>query len=1001
MEETVRQPLYRYSRAALYLLRRRTPHTSSYTSPLDVAYWKYQLGRISQGGILHYRGGRAGRRKQRNIQVVLDRGRGNGDQSTYSHSGDTLRTYRQSTLVQCQLNAAISNLNHTPAARPTVTNNSTVITAGVTSGTRAAPTIYVINAAALSKPHAIQQLTADVQGYTVDVVLVTETHLKKKHPTEMFNIDGFHLFRRDREGRRGGGVAIYARQALHPTLWPVSACQQGGTEVLWITFLYKGEETFIGCVYHPPKPVYKPEQLLGELGVVVGDIILTRPSASVTLGGDFNQLPDDDVIDHTGLIPIVKEPTRGRNILDQIFTSSIRYHKVKVIKSTLRSDHMCVIAYAGKNICCYDKTFKKCSFRKQSPDQKSSFLRGAQIITTAELRSMPTVQPALDAFYKSLLDNLDTFFPEKSVKLTSRDPPYITPAVKSMLMEKNKLMRANRVEQAGALATKIGISIIRFNAASLATCDKKASASDMWTKVNQLLHPTKPVMVPDGITAVALNTQFAAVATDSFYTAPSMKQSTCTDPNVAFFSEYTVFKMLDNLPITATGPDQLPAWYLKLAAPLVCSQLTHLLNESIRDSVVPAQWKTARITPIPKVPAPTSTSDFRPISITSVLSRAFEKLVVRKYMYPAFLDPPTTLGFSDQYAFRPTGSTTAALVSTFNLITSILETDEYVHMIALDFSRAFDSVRHHTLLSKMSQLSLPDNVYNWLLHFFEDHQQCTLFDGITSDVAPINAGVIQGSAVGPASFLVCASDLHSVSSGNHTNKYADDVILIVPAANTNTRSIEIENVNRWAAENNLKLNASKSKEIIFRCQRKRKSSTPSTIPGVQRVESIVLLGVTLTSDLKMTEHINTKLLQSSRSLFALRTLKAHGMPQPEVAEVFRSTVLNSLLYASPAWWGFTVQENITRMESFLRRAVKSGFYPSTSPPLVDIVRKTEHTLFKSILSNPAHILSNLLPPLRSTVYSLRQRAHSYQLPKKTSTLKARNFMMRLLYDDAY
>jgi hypothetical protein len=87
------------------------------------------------------------------------------------------------------------------------------------------------------------------------------------------------------------------------------------------------------------------------------------------------------------------------------------------------------------------------------------------------------------------------------------------------------------------------------------------------------------------------------------------------------------------------------------------------VNLSIASSSVSSQWKEACITPIPKVSCPQQPSDFRPISITPILSRLMERTVVRSVLYPTFLKSPHNLSFSDQYAFHPTGSTTAAIVS--------------------------------------------------------------------------------------------------------------------------------------------------------------------------------------------------------------------------------------------------------------------------------------------------------------------------------------------------
>jgi len=78
------------------------------------------------------------------------------------------------------------------------------------------PSLYVLNAAALTKPHAVEQLAADVGNYQSDIAVITETHCKAKHTDSVLNIPGYTLHRRDRQRRRGGGVAVYVRLIRSP-----------------------------------------------------------------------------------------------------------------------------------------------------------------------------------------------------------------------------------------------------------------------------------------------------------------------------------------------------------------------------------------------------------------------------------------------------------------------------------------------------------------------------------------------------------------------------------------------------------------------------------------------------------------------------------------------------------------------------------------------------------------------------------------------------------------
>ena len=104
----------------------------------------------------------------------------------------------------------------------------------------------------------------------------------------------------------------------------------------------------------------------------------------------------------------------------------------------------------------------------------------------------------------------------------------------------------------------------------------------------------------------------------------------------------------------------------------------------------------------------------------------------------------------------------------------MLTTNPYVIVISLDFSKAFDTVRHSTLLEKLAQLDIPDNVYNWLVNFFSGHSHCTQYSGQTSMLKDITASIIQGSAIGPAAYVDNAGDLAAVTPGNQLCKFADD-----------------------------------------------------------------------------------------------------------------------------------------------------------------------------------------------------------------------------------
>jgi hypothetical protein len=511
--------------------------------------------------------------------------------------------------------------------------------------------------------------------------------------------------------------------------------------------------------------------LLDHIEAAVLRIQQDFPLSRVILAGDLNSLPDSEVIIRTGLNSIVTQPTRGNNRLDRVYVSDVQYSDVRVIRSAVKSDHMAIVASSGESgSTVVKKSRRVCYFRKRTTDQHAHFLASVTApVHTVNLDQHDHPQGEFDKLYTQLHRLLDTYYPERTVTITTSDPPYVTPVVKRMLRKKNALMRSGKVEQAAALSKKIGDAIKAHNTAEFSNVDVLSDNRNVWAKVRQLTGRSKAGTDENqtsAVTADLLNVHYASISTDSDYKAPLPKSTANSRSTSELITEWRVFNMLEALRPTATGLDELPAWFLKIGAPFFAAPIADMFNLSMTSSVVPKQWKAASISPVPKISKPLTPADYRPISITPILSRVMERIIVRDQIYPSLQCPPQGLTFDDQFAFRPTGSTTAALIKLIHEITAMLENNSYVIVYAIDFSKAFDTIRHSELLDKYSRMELPDCIYNWLVDFFRDHSHCSRYAGLVSSFIGISASIIQGSAAGPASYVVTGSDLRPVTSGN-------------------------------------------------------------------------------------------------------------------------------------------------------------------------------------------------------------------------------------------
>ena len=203
----------------------------------------------------------------------------------------------------------------------------------------------------------------------------------------------------------------------------------------------------------------------------------------------------------------------------------------------------------------------------------------------------------------------------------------------------------------------------------------------------------------------------------------------------------------------------------------------------------------------------------------------------------------------------------------------------------------------------------------------------------------------------------------------------------------------------WAEANNLRLNNSKTVEIIFYNSDKPRGRRviPPATPGVVRADCITALGVELCSNFSMRKHIDCLLSSCNQTLFALRTLRAHGLNTVSLQAIFTSVAVGKLRYAAPAWYGFTSAKDRERLEVFLRKSKRAGYCALSTPSFSSLCDDADATLFAAMRADTLHVLHQLLPPVAPRTYDLRPRAHNLVLPQRTSSLADKNFLTRMLF----
>jgi len=197
-----------------------------------------------------------------------------------------------------------------------------------------------------------------------------------------------------------------------------------------------------------------------------------------------------------------------------------------------------------------------------------------------------------------------------------------------------------------------------------------------------------------------LNKQFQSVFTQDDGTNPSLEGNSAAPPLPPLIITIGgVEKLLANLKTnSASGPDNIPNRFLKEMAKELAPALTHIFRQSVSSGDLPLDWRCANIAPIFKKGDKHQASNYRPISLTSVCSKLLEHIIckhIRDHLEKSNALSPV------QHGFRKGHSTESQLIITLHDLTSNWDNKSQTDLIILDFSKAFDTVPHDKLLSKL------------------------------------------------------------------------------------------------------------------------------------------------------------------------------------------------------------------------------------------------------------------------------------------------------------
>ena len=366
------------------------------------------------------------------------------------------------------------------------------------------------------------------------------------------------------------------------------------------------------------------------------------------------------------------------------------------------------------------------------------------------------------------------------------------------------------------------------------------------------------------------------------------------------------------------GVDGIPPKLLMETVDQISIPLARVFNLSLKEGVVPFEWKEANIIPLFKKGSRNKSENYRPVSLTSVICKLLERLI-KDHMVD-FLVKHKLLN-SSQHGFLKARSCLTNMLCFLEEITKWIDVGSPVDIIYLDFQKAFDKVPHQRLLLKLKAHGIGDSITDWIEQWLTDRRQRVVVDGEVSNWKSVLSGVPQGSVLGPILFLIYINDLDESITSN-VLKFADDTKLF-RKVNTDGDKQHLQNdldrLVKWSEKWQMLLNFGKCKCLHtghgnLNVNYKMGASVLGTM--VKEKD----LGVTISADMKVSEQCGIAASKGNQILGLIRrniTYKGKKLIIP----LYKAIVRPHLEYCIQAWRPYR-KKDIDTLERIQRRATK-------------------------------------------------------------------------------
>ena len=791
----------------------------------------------------------------------------------------------------------------------------------------------------------------------IHILFLTEAWITEKHSPSEYQIKGYqspaiHF-------KEKGGTMIYVKNGI-----PFNEIQMPNKseDSTWVVIRTGNKkERLYGCVYRSPNsPKANDSNLIENLKWAC-----TRYK-EVVVTGDFN-LPGIDwcheeasrpferefltLIQELNLEQLVTEETRFRHgqnasLLDLILTSNPDFvQNIEYLPPLGKSDHV-VVKFSVANGYVRTKRAQRTQYRRINEEAFNTILDAQNWNEMFNHRH--EIGEAFEQFRNVIVNGIE----ENSPKIRETEhpkAPWSTRKIERLSRNKRKKWDEYKFNRTAERYEEYKKSLNTFTAEKTKavrnyetrlTDNKNAnpkayhcylSRKNKYANNQVSLKGSNQKVTSDTETCVEiLRKNF-----DSVFTRGKSHNVNLGEPRINVkmpelkITRERVLKELKNIDTSkASGPDAIPGFILKKFADKLSYPLTLLYQRMYEEGDIPKILKSANITPSHKGGDKTDPGNYRPISLTPVITKIFE--IIYAEVLVEHLNDQNILS-DKQHGFRKHRSTNTNLIDFWEDITKIADEGKPITVIYTDLRKAFDSVPHDLLIKKLEYYGVDGKNLRWLENYLTDRTQRVQINGIKSRTSEVESGVPQGGVLSGVLFSIYINDLPDVIKKCKVALYADDAKIyssVESDADSDLIQKDNDSIVEWCRLWRLNMNVRKCLYIHYVPINSKKNDIPN-----YKMEDIELdrkkqakdLGVIISDNLKFHEHVNQICSKTRGEIGRVRRSFVSRSPQ-FLRNLFKTYVRPHLEHCANVWnpMNQTDIQKIEKTQNAFTRLLKHG-----------------------------------------------------------------------------